>query len=255
MTTTELITCAMEIGDMLLENGAEIYRVEESMYRICKAYGAEDPEIFAVPTTIIITVKGKPGEAPITLTKRIYSRGTNLYKVDLLNALSREMCATLPTYEAVNKRIETIKHFPSYSLFKQVLGFSFIAFFFTLLFKGTLQDASCAFIIGALLKLVLYTLGRIETNAFFENVITGAITALVALFFVKSGFAQSMDKIIIGTIMSLVPGLAITNSMRDIIAGDLLAGITKATEALLIGAGIAVGAAIPLTFLQPFLGV
>ena len=79
--------------------------------------------------------------------------------------------------------------------------------------------------------------------------------ALCALGFVRSGFAANMDKIIIGTIMTLVPGLAITNSMRDIIAGDLLAGVTKTTEALLIGAGIAVGAAIPLTFLRPFLGV
>lgn len=240
---------------MLLENGAEIYRVEESMRRICLAYGVVTAEIFAVPTTIIITVKGNPSETPITLTKRIYSRGINLHKVDLLNSLCREMCATLPTYEKVNKRLETIKVFPAYSSFKQILGFSFIAFFFTLLFKGSIQDAIVALFIGALLKIVLDILDRVQTNAFFENVITGAITALLALLAVKTGLGSNMDKIIIGTIMSLVPGLAITNSMRDIIAGDLLAGITKATEALLIGTGIAVGAAIPLTFLGSFLGV
>lgn len=253
MTPANLITAAMEIGDLLLENGAEIYRVEESMRRICKAYGVDNAEIFAVPTTIIITIRiGE--ESPITLTKRIYSRGTDLYKVELLNSLCREMCATIPPYNEIKKRIERIRRFPPYSLPKQMLAFSCVAFFFTLLFKGTFYDAIAGFFISALVKVVFNALEHIKTNAFFENIICGAIIALGTLFFVKIGFAQNIDKIIIGTIMPLVPGLAITNSMRDIIAGDLLAGVTKTTEAMLIGVGIAAGAAIPLSFVHFFLG-
>ncbi|MCQ4823067.1 threonine/serine exporter family protein, partial [Eubacterium callanderi] len=88
MTPTHLITVAMEIGDMLLESSAEIYRVEDSMRRICQAYGVDNAEIFAVPTTIIITIR-VGDNPPLTLTKRIFSRGTDLYKVERLNSLSR----------------------------------------------------------------------------------------------------------------------------------------------------------------------
>ena len=148
MTPTHLITVAMEIGDMLLESGAEIYRVEDSMRRICQAYGVDNAEIFAVPTTIIITIR-VGNDPPLTLTKRIFSRGTDLYKVERLNSLSREMCATIPPYEEVQRRIEAIRRFPPYSLIKQVLAFSFVAFFFTLLFKGTLSDAFASLFISA----------------------------------------------------------------------------------------------------------
>ena len=254
MTTTELITVAMDIGDLLLENGAETYRVEESMFRICQAYGVANAEIFAVPTTIIITVY-REGEAPITLTKRIYTRGTDLNKVDLLNSLCRDMCRDTPPHDEVRARIQAIHDTPPYTLGVQILGFAFIAFFFTLLFKGNLRDACVALITGGLLKVVFNQLDRIKTNPFFEMVVLGGITAFFAQISVYLGLADNMDKIIIGTIMSLVPGIAITNSMRDIIAGDLLAGITKAVEALLIGTGIAVGAAIILTFLRMLLGV
>ncbi|MDO4289487.1 MAG: threonine/serine exporter family protein [Eubacterium sp.] len=254
MTTTELITTAMDIGDMLLENGAETYRVEESMYRICHAYGVKTAEIFAVPTTIIITVCRKD-EAPITLTKRIYNRGTDLNKVDLLNTLCRDMCINKSPYDEVTARIAEIRNTEPYSLGIQILGFAFVAFFFTLLFEGNFKDALVALVTGAAIKVVFNQLDRIKTNPFFEMMVLGAITACFAQLSVHFQLADNMDKIIIGTIMSLVPGIAITNSMRDIIAGDLLAGVTKAVEALLIGTGIAVGAAIALTLLRPVLGV
>ncbi len=254
MTATELISIAMTIGDMLLENGAETYRVEESMFRICDAYGIEDAEIFAVPTTIIITIR-EENAAPITLTKRIYNRGTDLNKVALLNALCRDICVNTPPHDEVIARIKDIQNTRPYSTSMQILGFALIGFSFTLLFEGSLRDACVSFVAGAIIKIIYDQLNRIKTNPFFEMTVCGAITAFFALFAVHFSIADNIDKIIISTIMSLAPGLAITNSMRDIIAGDLLAGMTKAVEALLIGTGIAVGAAILLTFLSPLLEV
>ena len=56
-------------------------------------------------------------------------------------------------------------------------------------------------------------------------------------------------------LMTLVPGIVFTNALRDFMAGDALAGTIKVTEALLIGAGIAVGVSVMLAVLQPVLGV
>ena len=64
--------------------------------------------------------------------------------------------------------------------------------------------------------------------------------------------ADHIDKMVIGAIMNLVPGVAITNSMRDIIAGDLLAGQAKLVEALFIATAIALGAGMVLSLHRLF---
>ena len=72
---------------------------------------------------------------------------------------------------------------------------------------------------------------------------------------VQLGFGQNLDKIIIGVLMNLVPGVALTNFMRDIIAGDLIAGLTKLVEALLTATGIALGTGVALSLGRALMGV
>ena len=109
MTCNELIDISVDIGAALLENGAEIYRVEESIARICYAYGATETNIYAVPTAIIASfVRGN--SHPVTRVLRIYRRGTNLGRLDQLNTLCREICATSMTYAQIRERLVCILH-------------------------------------------------------------------------------------------------------------------------------------------------
>lgn len=248
MTASELVTAAMAVGRRLLENGAEIYRVEESMRRICQAYGVEDAEVFAVPTTIIITITPE-GQPPLTRAKRIYSRGTNLDRMERLCALSRRICQTPLEYQAVIKAVEEIDATPDYTRMTRLAAFCGVAFFFSLLYGGSVQDASAAAVISIALKAVLDFMNRIGSNTFFINIVAGGVIAVLALLSCRLFLSLQLSSVVTGAIMNLVPGLALTNSMRDVIAGDFLAGLTKLTEALLSAAGIALGAAVPLYFL------
>ena len=60
------------------------------------------------------------------------------------------------------------------------------------------------------------------------------------------GLAPSLDALIIGCLMLLVPGVALTNAMREIVAGDTYSGLSRTAEAILIATGIALGAAVGL---------
>lgn len=111
-----------------------------------------------------------------------------------------------------------------------------------------------AFGIGLATKLLMDLMNRLDTNSFFINMIGGVIASTVAVTASGLGLTTQMDTIIIGSIMTLVPGLVITNAIRDIIAGDYLSGLTKGVEALLIAAAIAAGVAVPLSLLRPFWG-
>ncbi|MBC3795722.1 threonine/serine ThrE exporter family protein [Acetobacterium tundrae] len=253
MTISQLSHIAMEMGVILLSNGAETYRVEESMHRICIALGAREAEIFCVPTTIIISITMDDIET-LTLTRRIHTRVTDLTKVDEMNHLSRQICYEAISYDELLLEIKHINNAPSYPYLLQVLAFAFISQMFTLFFGGSFKDSCIGFIIGIGTKLLMDIMSRLETNNFFINMVGGFIAATVAVTAAGLGLTTHMNTIIIGSIMTLVPGLVITNAIRDIIAGDYLAGLTKGIEALLIAASIAAGVAVPLSLLRPFWG-
>lgn len=254
MTTTQLLEVAVQIGQSLLECGAETYRVEESVQRICIAYGACGAHVFAVPTSIVATVERR-GEAPLTRTCRIRNRYVNLDRMDRLNALTRELCENPLGYDLVRSRLHDISIVPSYGRWTLRLAFGAIAALFTLLFGGDIISIMVAFATGIWLRFVLDALERLEVNSMFSNLVGGALIAASAASMARLGIIASYDRVIVGSIMTLVPGLAITNSMRDLIAGDFLAGITRFSEALLIGASIAAGASISLGLVRYLWGL
>lgn len=245
MNYEELLNAATALGDSLLENGAEIYRVEESMHRIFKAYGAEG-DVFAIPTCIVASVTTQDGQT-FSKTKRIYSRGTNFDKVTELNDLCRRICQDTPSLESIRDELKAIESRPVYRTIWQVLACALVSFSFTLFFGGNLTDAFCAAPAGALVKLATIKMEKFHTNPFFTYIAGSALGALVALAAVHLHFSTNLDKIIIGVFMNLVPGVAMTNAIRDIIAGDLVSGIVKVVEALMIGVAIALGAGIAIS--------
>ncbi len=246
MTASELLTISMDIGQRLLESGAEIYRVEESISRICRAYGAQDIQVYAVPTAIVATGAWE-NQRPVTRVVRIRRRGTNLGRLDQLNALCREMCRTPMDAGSIRERIHLIDQHSSFRGVELCLASGGGGLFFTLLFGGSLAEGGCAFAACLVLWALTASMNRIRVNSLFVNVAGGFWVATAGLLFYYLGAVAQYDTLIIGSIMLLVPGLPITNAIRDLIAGDVVAGIVKFTEALLVAAGIAVGAAMPLS--------
>lgn len=254
MNYDELINTATDVGYMLLANGAEIYRVEESMQRIFRAYAVENGEIFAIPTCIYVTIS-TGDDRPITKIKRCYSRVTNLDKVERANDLCRRICRDTPDFKTIRQELHSIDSRPNYSYFEQVLAFSFVAFAFTLFYGGNFADGVVAIFCGAAIKIVTQQMNRFHANTFFTNIIASAVSALIALTAAHYNIDLNADKIIIGALMNLVPGIAITSFMRDLMAGDLVAGLIRLTESLLVAAAIAIGSGVVLTATRLLWGV
>ncbi|WKY48619.1 threonine/serine exporter family protein [Eubacteriaceae bacterium ES3] len=254
MTLSEISHIAIEMGTLLLSSGAETYRVEESISRVCLSLGAKEAEIFVIPTTIIIYIR-KDGGRTITRTRRIHKRSIDLTIVDEINDLSRRLSRETLDYGEIIAEIEAIRLIPEYPFCLQVISTGFAALMFALFFGGSIKNSLIAFCIGVLINLQTHYMAKFETNRFFITIIAGMMISTLSVTVTLLGIAESFNTIIIGSIMPLVPGLAITQSLRDVIAGDYLAGITKGIEALLIGAAIATGVALPLSLFQSVLGV
>lgn len=253
MEINKILHLAIDAGKIMLESGAETYRVEETILRICESYYLNFADTFVTPTVIMLSVTDKDNQT-ISLIKRIKSRSVDLEKISEINDLSRKINSTSMSIEGFKAELNNINQIKRYPILL-ILFFSCLgAGTFTLLYGGNINDFMIAFIIGGILSMVVSILNKFDINDFFINALCGSITALIALISVHFKIGSHVDKIIIGSIMLLVPGLAITNAIRDTIAGDLLAGISRALEAFLIAAGIAVGTGIILKLWLNYIG-
>lgn len=242
MDKNELLTVTAEIGSLLIEYGAEIYRVEDSINRIIAAYNAGEPEVFAIPSCLIITINDENG-CPLTRQKRILHRAPNLDRVDKLNNLSRFICSQKPDYEQITTFIGQIKKRRVYPLPVQLLSHATVGATFAVFFGGGLREATTAAVLSVFANLILYAVQREHSGIFLESVMCSVLVAVPAVLIAATGFTDGYDAVIIGSLMNFVPGIVLTNCMRDFIAGDFLAGLLTMVEALLVAAGMAIGAA------------
>lgn len=248
----EILQVATFAGQIILESGGETYRVEETIWRICKTFGAEQAESFVTPTGIMSSICHN-GEI-YSLTKRVISRTVDLNKIDKVNDLSRNILSKNLTVDEFKEELIKINQGERYSFMTTLFFSAFGAGSCAALFGGTFKDMFSAFLIGLLIRLITIKGNELGINFFFINVISGAITATLAIILKKLGIASGIDQTIIGALMLLVPGIAITNAIRDTIAGDLVSGLTRAAEAFFIALSIAVGTGASLSIFITLLG-
>ena len=239
MDLNKLLNISTLAGKIMLESGAETYRVEETIVRIGLSFGVDDAESFVTPTGIITSLT--KDSTTVTLVRRITSRGVDLNKIDLINNLSRQVQAQSMTIDELNTELINISQSDRYSAALTLFSSCAAAGCFALMFGGNIKDFFAAFIIGACIKIVSTICQKLDINSFFINSLGGGLCAILAIILMKLNICANLDKTIIGSIMLLVPGLTITSAIRDTIAGDLLSGITKAAEAFLVAISIAVG--------------
>ena len=196
----QLLQSAAYAGQLLLESGAEIYRVEDTICRICLNYGAQEASSIVLPTGIFVTIVA--GGRSVSKIVRIKSRGLDIDRIDRINTLSRQS-RTLTLDEFLTQLRAIARLHP-------IEGCSSI-------------------------------LEQRQFPSFFAISLCSALTALLAIVFNQTGLASSLDALIIGCLMLLVPGLAITNAIRDSLSGDLISGMTRGVEAFLIAIAVALG--------------
>lgn len=250
MEPYELLTAATDVGFALLSHGAEIYRVEWSMRLILEAYGVKSNtiEVFAIPASIIVSIPDRDGK-PLTKSRQIIGYKTDLDKLDRLNNLSRHICKRRPSYHQIHVQLNEILQRRAYPLFMHIICFGIIGFTFALFFKGNLRDAFVAMPIAALIRIVQFLLSRLGANGFFVTILCSAMAAALALLSAHLGLCNSYDRVIVGSLMTLVPGMALTNCMRDFIVGDYMTGLSHMVEALLTATAIAAGVVTVLSVL------
>ena len=253
MDINKILRVSTYAGRMILENGGETYRVEETICIICESFGVNEADGFVTPTGIMVSVSDEFGRT-ISAVKRVKSRTVNLEKIARVNQLSRNVKSQNLSVDELYAKLKEIENCEKYSNLTIILAAAIAAATFSMMFGGNFKDFIATFFVGLILKVFAFFAGELSINEFFINCLGGAISAICALVLVNFGIGENIDMIIIGAIMLLVPGLTITNAIRDTIAGDLLSGLTRGAEAFLVAISIAVGTGVVLSFWSKHLG-
>lgn len=248
-----VLKTAMEAGHILLENGAEISRVQETMDRIAKYFGVDEREFFVLSNGIF-TTGGHGPENQYARVQHIPVKGTQLDKVVAVNQLSREIAEGRYTIEQVGEKLEEIRKMPGKSFWAQVMASGVGSGAFCYLFGGSLIDSAAAFVAGFLLYIFVLKISAPHMSKITGNICGGALVTLLCILFYRLGFGEGMNYMIIGSIIPLIPGVPFTNGIRDIADADYLSGVVRLLDALLVFFCIAIGVGIVFMLYSRVLG-
>ncbi|MEN2466391.1 threonine/serine exporter family protein [Ornithinibacillus sp. FSL M8-0202] len=247
MNKQERITeVCMLAGKIMLESSAETYRVEDTMNRIARAFGLDNSQSYATPTAINFSIDiAKPANM-----MRIEKRTTDLNKIAEVNSVSRRIASGELNLQAALKELKQLEgQKPLYSNPIMVLIAALASGSFTIMFGGLWADFIPSFVAGGIGFIGFLWFDKLVEIRFISEFIASFMIGLLAALFIQTGIGVELDKIIIGAVMPLVPGLHITNAVRDLLAGHLVAGLSKGVEALLTAFAIGAGIAVVLAFI------
>jgi len=249
-----VLKLAVSIGETLLENGGEIYRVQETIGRVLTSYGIEDYNVYVISNAIFATIH-EDSENHGSMVRYIPLGSIHLGRVAAVNHLSREICCHKYDVEEAFEKLKQCQAMPRVSKQLKCFASGMGCAAFCYIFGGHLFDSLIAFGLGILLQLFLLATLKSGTSKFIINIIGSAMVTLISLLLVSFGLNIMQDKVVIGAIMLLVPGMALTTSIRELFSGDYLSGSIHLIDALLTAFCIAVGVGTAVKLFQMLGGV
>ena len=250
----QILDMATRAGEILLRNGAEIPRVEETIQRICRSYGITRVSQFVLSNGIFLTARDE-NEELYAEVKAIPMGGSHLGIICAVNELSREIEAGRVTFEEANRRLDEIEKMPKEKDLVRIFGTGIGSGCFVYLVGGNLKEFLFTILSSLIVIAFMVAIEDCNFTKVLTNIMGGAIATLMAIFY-RDVFNIQMDYslVIVGTIFQLFPGVAFTNGIRDIAESDFITGAVRLLDALFVFIYMACGVGIVLSLFHGLSG-
>jgi len=241
----KVLILALFAGEIMMKSGAEIYRVEDTIARICKACKIDYVECFATTTGIFLSIdRGDEEDDTHTFIKRIKGAEINLERISSVNNFSRDFASTDLSIEAGFERLKEINADPGYNLPLRLIGALLVGMFFCPIYGGSMGDMFIAGGVSCVSYLLSAFIGRLKFPDFIRIFISCMGAAGMVLAAAAMGASDSISPVIVAATTIFLPGVAITNAARDFLSGDMLSGTARLVEACIAAVAIAGGVGI-----------
>ena len=241
----KVLILALYAGEIMMKSGAEIYRVEDTVVRICKACRIDYVECFATTTGIFLSIDSGEEDGDMhTFIKRIKATGINLTRISDVNTFSRVFTATDLSIDDGFEQLRRIDAEAGYGLLVRLIGAIFVGAFFCPIYGGAFGDIFIAGGISGVSYLISVGIARLGFPDFIKIFISCAGAAGMVLAAAAMGASDSISPVVVAATTIFLPGVAITNAARDLLSGDMVSGVARLAEACLAAVAIAGGIGI-----------
>lgn len=249
MDYQKIVQRILDIGEEMLICGAENFRLEDSMYRMCEAYGFLRSDVFVIPSNIQITVETPQGEL-ITQIRQIENRSIDFTHLDQLNSLCRYVCQYSPDEIQLAKEYHKAQERAESPWFIRYIAGAMGVTGFGIFFGCNDKDAILCVLAALCLTAAGHWIGKHENNQFLYNLYLAFIAEIIIILCVSIGIGQHPERVMIACVMLLISALGLTNGIRDLLQSDFFSGLLNILNAMLGGLGIATGIALAMLIMH-----
>ena len=249
MDYKQILKVILDIGEQMINSGAEITRVEDSLYRLCRSYGFIKVNCWVISSNIQATVETPDGDI-FTQIRHVPGGEMNFDRLDYLNALSRKVCRQTPDAPELRSRLDEVLARPVQPKWVHYLAGVLGGTGFAVFFNCNVADSIVAMIASLLIVALGDALSKIETNPLIFNAIISFIVEIFILLSVELGLGDHSGNITVGVVMLLISGIGFTNGIINLLHRDTLSGIINISKAMLGATGIAIGIALPILLMK-----
>lgn len=249
MDYAKILKSLLDIGEAMMNSGAEVIRVEDTMYRLCSAYGFKKSNCWVISSNIQATVESPDGEI-ITQIRHVPAGEMNFDRLDYLNNLSRYVCANTPDAEELSVKLQEVLNRAPQPKWKHYVAGIMGGAGFAVFFNTNVMDTIVAILASIMIVALGDVLGKYERNPLVYNAIISFLVEIFIILAVALGFGEHINYITVGVVMLLISGIGFTNGIRDLLHRDTLSGIVNVWNSILGATGIAIGIVLPLLLMK-----
>lgn len=244
MDNKSVLEFAVTMGERMLANGCGTHRIEGLIKKILEPCELKNYEVFVTTTGIVVTIESENGVT--TMVKQVPKKKMHTEHISLIEDIVNSFANGEFSAEEALVELENIESRSTYPYWITVLAYGMAGCFRTLMFGGQIIDGLASILCGVCMGIFIQALNSKNTFTFLVNCCGGFVTGFMAVLLMNFGFGSTLDKIIIGTLMPIAPGVPFVHSVNDILHGDYTSGITRAYEAILTAAAISTGVAFAM---------
>lgn len=237
----EILRFALFLGELMMSNGAETSRVEDTIIRVCKSRGFKHVTVFTSPTSLIISDSRFDG---LTFMTTIKNRLIDLNKIDLFNDFSRKFVANkdISIEDALKELKDINRRSHKYSDCTIYIATGLACSSFASLIGGnTILNFILTFITSIVSFIAYNKIISLSSIGAFASFIAASLIGIISVTLTQLGILDSPTTLIVGSIMPLLSGVSFVKGIRDLISGDLISGLARVVDACLATIATAAG--------------
>ena len=242
LSAEELADYVLDLGGTLLSYGCSTHRMEALITEICRMEGCA-ADVFAVPTGIWMTLR-PPGGQAVTRMLRVKEWGVDLARLTAIDRLFNDVLERKLTLADARAKIDLIEAQPSPWPFGATwLAASLAAAAAAVFFRGGWGEIILAALGGLLLGLLRSWLRRAPRTSLLIEFLGGLVTGGVAWIATTIEPRLSREVLVLSLVILLVPGMALTSGLQELVQKNLISGAGRLMEAMMTFLSILCGIA------------